>query len=148
MIGTNCKLMNGSKGRIFIKYCLVASIILIALLVASCTVIPGGKECNAVVDGFLRAAAAKDVEAAYGLCVEEMTKEDIENLILGEHQYFAGYQDISMKGINVEYGDPYDYAEYSGEAKYSSGPTMWVEAELVKKGDEWRLLSIWITPSE
>ena len=41
-----------------------------------------------------------------------------------------------MKGIQVQYSDPYDYAEYSGEGKYSSGTTMWVEAELVKEGDE------------
>ena len=148
MIGTDCKLMNDSRGRVLVKYCFAASIILIALLVASCAIIPGGKECNAVVDGFMRAGAAKDVEAAYGLCVEDIAREDIENLILRQHQYFAGYQDISMKGINVQYSDPYDYGEYSGEAKYSDGRRMWVEAELVKVGQEWRLLSIWITPSE
>lgn len=138
--------MNNSRGKVFVKYCFAAPIILIALIVTSCTIIPGGKECNAAVDGFMRAAATKDVDAAYGLCIEEMAREDIENLILREHQFFAGYQDISMKSIHTEFKSGRTRSEYSGEAKYSDGRTMWVEAELVKRGDNWELVSIYVSP--
>jgi len=146
MIETRYKNKTRSGVKTFIKRLFIGSIVLMAVLVTSCGAIPGATECNTVVNSFMQAGAAKDVNAAYDLCVEEMAREDIENLILGQHQLFAGYQNISIKGINIEYKGARSFAEYSGEAKYSDGRTMWVEAELVKRGDNWELVSIWISP--
>jgi len=146
MIETRYKNKTTSGVKTFIKRLFTGSILLTAVLVTSCGAIPGATECNAVVDSFMQAGAAKDVNAAYDLFVEEMAREDIENLILEHHQYFAGYQDITMKSISVEYRDGYSFAEYGGEAKYADGKKRSVDAELVKLGDNWELLSIWISP--
>jgi len=146
MTENRCKNKATSRVKTFIKRLCIGSIVLIAVLVTSCGAIPGATECNTVVDNFMQAGAAKDVNAAYDLCVEEMAREDIEDLILGYPQYFTGYQDITMKSINVEYGEGRSFAEYNGEAKYSDGKKMWVDAELIKRGDNWELLSIWISP--
>lgn len=152
MLNTKYKFRNDLKAGKTIKHALVATIVLIALLVASCGVIPGAKECNATVDSFMRAAVTKDVDTAYGLFCEgakqTVTKKDIEDFVLGEYQLFEGYQDVTMKGIDVHYSGEGDTAEYNGEAKYADGSTAWIEAELVKEGDEWKLWGIWITPSE
>ena len=146
MIETRCNDRIWSRVKMFIKCFLIGSIVLTAILVTSCGAIPGATECNTVVNSFMQAAAAKDVDAAYDLCVEEMARDDIENLILGQHQFFAGYQDISMKGISIKSEGGRRFAEYSGEAKYSDGRTMWVEAELLKRGDNWKLVSIYVSP--
>ena len=146
MIETKCNDRTWSRVKMFIKYFFIGPIVLTAVLVTSCSAIPGATECNTVVNSFMQAAAAKDVDAAYDLCVEEVVRDDVENLILGQHQLFAGYQDISMKGINISYSGGRNSAEYSGEAKYSDGQTMWVEAELLKRGDNWKLTSIYVSP--
>ena len=146
MIETRYKNKTTSGVKKFIKRLFIGSILLMVVLVASCGAIPGATECNEVVDSFMKAGAAKNVNAAYDLFVDEMAREDIEDLILGYHQYFAGYQDITMTSISVEYREGRNYAEYGGVAKYADGKTMSVDAELVKRGDNWELTSIWISP--
>jgi len=146
MIETRYKRKTTSGVKMFIQRLFTGSILLTAVLVTSCGAIPGATECNAVVDSFMQAGAAKNVNAAYDLCVEEMAREDIENLILEYHEYFAGYQDITMKSISTEYRGGHSFAEYGGEAKYADGKKRSVDAELVKLGDNWELLSIWISP--
>ena len=146
MIETGCNLKTWLRVKKLIKYFLIGSIVLTAVLVTSCGAIPGATECNTVVDSFMQAAAAKDVDAAYDLCVEEMERVSIENLVLGQHQFFAGYQEISMKSINVSSSGGRNFAEYSGQATYADGRTMWVEAELLKRGDNWELTSISVSP--
>ena len=112
---------------------------------ASCSAIPGADECNAVVDSFMKAAAQKDVDSAYNLCVEEMAYEDIENLVLEDSEFFAGYQNIKMKGINIEYKENHNYAEYEGEAYYSGDQVRSVEAELILRGENWEIVSIYVS---
>lgn len=146
MIETGNAIKTWLGEKLLIKGFFIISIVLVSFLVASCSAIPGATECNTVVDSFMQAGAAEDVDTAYDLCVEEMAREDIENFILKQNQFFAGYQSISMKGISVEYGSGRSFAEYNGEAEYLEGRTMWVEAELVKRGDDWKLASIHISP--
>ena len=135
-----------SATRLFVCCFLLFSFVFISLLGVSCSAIPGADECNAVVDSFMKAAAQKDVDTAYNLCVEEMAYEDIESLVIDGNQFFAGYQDIKMKSINIEYEGNRDYAEYSGEAYYSGDKVMRVESELIKRGEEWQIVYISVSP--
>jgi hypothetical protein len=70
MIETRYKNKTTSKVKTFTKRLLIVSIVLIAVLVASCGAIPGATECNTVVDSFMQAGAVKNVNAAYDLCVD------------------------------------------------------------------------------
>jgi len=144
-----------SKNRAF-KNHFIGFIALTALLSASCAAIPGATECNTVVDSFMEAAAAKDVDTACTLLptpVSEANRKDIEEFILNNYVLFEDYQDIKMQGISVNYnvysaeGDEVDIAEYSGEVKYAGGFGGWVEAELMKQGEEWKLTNIWVDVS-
>jgi hypothetical protein len=134
------------RKKSFFLTCLVTVILAFVLFFgASCSAIPGADECNAIVDNFMKAAAQKDVDTAYSLCVEEMAWEDIESLVLEDNQFFAGYQNIKMKGINVEYEDNRSYAEYEGEAYYSGDIIRSVEAELILRGENWEIVSIYVS---
>ena len=90
----------------------------------------------------MKAAAARDVDTAYSLFVEGVARKDVEKLVLENSAYFSGYEDTSVRGINIEYVGP-DFAEYKGTAKYSDGRKIAIAAALVKVEDSWKLVSIW-----
>ena len=142
---TNINSIKRRKNRFFLTYFITGLLAFVFFVSASCSAIPGADECNAVVDDFMKAAARKDVDAAYGLCVEEMAWEDIENLVIEGNQFFAGYQNIKMKGINIEYKEDRSYAEYEGEAYYSGDKIRPVEAELILRGENWEIVSIYVS---
>lgn len=83
-----------------------------------------------------------DVDTAYSLFIEGVARKDIEKLVLENSHYFKDYEDVSMKGINIEYFGP-DFAEYKGTAKYSDGKRIGIVAALVKVEDDWKLVSVW-----
>lgn len=96
------------------------------------------------------AAADKDIDAACA-CVaqEERARKDLEDLILNNYVLFEGCQQVKMRGINVHFSQKEgDTAEYSGEATYAGGFEGWVEAELAKVGEEWKLTWIDIRVSQ
>jgi hypothetical protein len=130
--------------RTLTKQSLIVLIALTAffLLSTSCSVVPDVTGCNTVVDSFMKASEARDVDTAYGLFIEGVARKDIEKLVLENSNYFSGYEGISMRGINIEYIGP-DFAEYKGTAKYSDGKRIGVEAALVKVEDKWKLVSVW-----
>ena len=133
------------KKRLLLTVFVAGLLLCVFVFCASCSAIPGADECNAVVDSFMKAAAQKDVDSAYSLCVEEMAREDIENLVLEDNEFFAGYQNIKMKGINIEYKENRSYAEYEGEAYYSGDIIRSVESELILRGDNWEIVSIYVS---
>jgi hypothetical protein len=136
----------GKVAKLFI----VLSLIIVGLLASSCGAIPGAKECDAVVNSFMTAAAAKDADSAYDcMCSGAATQEDVESFIQNRYDLFQGFQEVKMRCIEVHYSETEgDTAEYQGEAGYSRDFTTWVEAELVKEDDEWKIWGITITPSE
>lgn len=144
MISTTYDFKNKSKVGTLIKYCLIVSVALFVLLATSCALIPGGKECNAVVDSFMEAAAAKDIDTAFALTVPGATRKGVEDFILGEHYLFEGYQDVKMRGIEVHWSEEGNTAEYVGEAQYVGGFKRGLEAWLVKSGEEWKITRIWV----
>ena len=133
------------KKRLLLTTLITGLLLCVLVFGASCSAIPGADECNAVVDSFMKAAAQKDVDSAYSLCVEEMAWEDIENLVLEDNEFFAGYQNIKMKGINIDYKENRSYAEYEGEAYYSGDKIRSVEAELILRGENWEIVSIYVS---
>lgn len=145
MVG-NIGLNRSIRPERLVGYWFILSIILLGL-VASCSLIPGGKECDAVVKSFMEAAAAKDIDTAYGTMDPSVHKKEVEELILDKYYLFEGYQHVKMRSINVQFGKPHDTAEYAGEIGYTGGLEGWVEAELVKRGDEWKLTYIWVEVS-
>ena len=134
-----------NKKRLFLAVFVTGLLLGVFFIGTSCSAIPGADECNAVIDSFMKAAAQKNVDSAYSRCVEEMAWEDIESLVLEDNQFFAGYQNIKMKGINVEYEDNRRYAEYEGEAYYSGDIIRSVEAELILRGENWEIVSIYVS---
>ncbi|MFC2024416.1 hypothetical protein ACFLTJ_02415 [Chloroflexota bacterium] len=135
-----------SKTRTLTKQSSIVLIALTALFLfgTSCNIIPDVTGCNTVVDNFMKAGAAKDIDTAYSLFVEGVARKDVEKLVLENGDYFDGYEDISMRGINIEYIGP-DFAEYKGKAKYYDGKRIGVGAALVKVENEWKLVSVWFT---
>ena len=133
------------KKRLLLTVFVTGLLLCVFVFCASCSAIPGADEYNAVVDSFMKAATQKDVDSAYSLCVEEMAREDIENLVLEDNEFFAGYQNIKMKGINIEYKENRSYAEYEGEAYYSGDIIRSVESELILRGDNWEIVSIYVS---
>ena len=136
----------GKAAKLFI----VLSLIIVGLLASSCGAIPGAKECDAVVNSFMTSVAAKDVDSAYAcICSGAATLEGMESFIQNRYDLFQGFQEVKMRGIDVHYSETEgDTAEYQGEAQYSRDFTTWVEAELIKEGDEWKIWGIMITTSE
>ena len=131
-----------SKTRTLTKRCFIVFVCLTALLGTSCSVIPDATQCSTVVDSFMKAAASRDVDTAYSLFLEGVVRKDVEILVLENSGYFSGYEDISVRGINIEYVGP-DFAEYKGTARYSNGKKIAIAAALVKVEDDWKLVSIW-----
>ena len=127
--------------RMLAKRYFILLIALAALLSASCSVIPDATQCGMVVDSFMKAAAVRDVDTAYSLFVEGVAREDVEKLVLENSDYFSGYQDISVRGLNIEYVGP-DFSEYKGTARYSDGKRIEVGDRMVILGtrDQLRFL--------
>lgn len=151
MTGAIKGLEHSSKPKIFTWYCLIVSILILAMAVASCGLIPGGKESHAVVKSFMEAAAAKDIDTAVNLFpspATEALRKDIEEFILDNYVLFEGYQDVKMQSINVQFSDKGDTAEYGGDVTYAGDFKGWVEAELVKVGEDWKLTWINVEVSQ
>ncbi len=53
-----------------------------------------------------------------------------------------------MRNINVQFSEKGDTAEYGGEVQYVGGFEGWVDAELVKLGEEWKLTYIEVDVSQ
>ena len=102
------------------------------------------------MNSFMKAAAAKDVDGAYAcMCSRAATREDVESFVQNRYDLFQGFQEVKMRGVEVHYSETEgDTAEYQGEAEYSRDFATWVEAELIKEGDKWKIWGITITPSE
>lgn len=144
------RLERSSQYKQFIGYCLVVSMLILVVIITACGLIPGGKECDAVVKSFMEAAVAKDVDTACSLYLsplEEAKRKNIEQLILEYYVLLEGYQDVKMQNIEVQTGKLESTAVYGGEVTYAGGFKGWVYAELVKQGEEWNLTFVQISIS-
>ena len=149
--GARWGLERSSNAKRLAGYCLIVFTLILTVVVTSCGLIPGGKESNATVQSFMDAGAAKDIDSAYACFsspLGEELRKDIEELILGNYQLFEGYQEVKMQSINVQFSNKGDIAQYGGEITYASGFQGWVDAELVKVGEEWKLTGINIRISQ
>ena len=141
--GARCGLERSSNAKRLVGYCLIVLTLILTVVLTSCGAIPGGKECDATVNRFMLAAAAKDIDTACTLIPEgESEREDLEEFILNNYELFEGCQEVKMRSINVQFSEKGDTAEYGGKVEYIGGFEGWVEAELVKLGEEWKLTSI------
>jgi len=145
-----CGLERSSKVKRVAGCCLIVLTLILTVALTSCGLIPGGEECDATVNRFMLAAAAKDIDTACTLTPEgEAVRKDLEEFILNNYELFEGCQEVKMRSISVHFSEKEgDTAECSGEVKYAGGFEGWVEAELVKVGEEWKLTWINVEISE
>jgi len=131
-----------------IRYFIIgfSSSLLVTFLTGPHGLLPGATECYTVIERFMRAGMVRDVDAARGLCVAEMTRDHLENMIAANHQLFTGYQGISTRSIGVRHRGRRGFGNYCGEARYPGGRVVCVRACLVNRGDGWKLSSITISP--
>lgn len=108
-------------------------------------------EAKPVVAEFMEVAAVRDIDTACTLFaspVSETGRKNLEELILGSYELFEDYQGIKTRHIEFQWSKSGDTIVYSGEVQYLGGFKGWVDAELIKQGEEWKLISIWVEISE
>lgn len=148
--GTRCGLEHRSNAKRLVAYCLIVLVLIATVALTSCGIIPGGKECDTVVNRFMQAAAAKDIDTMCTLVPDgEAERKELEEYVLGNYELYEGCQEVKMQSINVLFSEKKgDTAKYGGEVAYAGGFEGWVEAELVKLGEEWKIISIYIDVSQ
>ena len=112
---------------------------------------------EAVIDEFMRAMMARDVEAAYGLFSTRAQRQtpisSVEEMAEGgNYPLFEGYQSTSVDNIEITVGFNTDQdlpqgtvAEITGSLVYEGGFTGTVTAVLEQENNKWRLHNINIT---
>ena len=134
-------------GAAIVGLCIVIAGVL--MIQAAQTLSTDSPAIQQVTDEFMRAAASKDVDAAYQIFAEEARAQfpiaDVEKLITDMPVLFDNYQSISMTKFNVEsettLKSTRTSAQVAGTVTYSDG-TGTFEAQLLKVNDRWQLVHI------
>ncbi len=114
---------------------------------------------EAVIDEYMAAMAAGDVQRAYALfsprAKRQMTVTDIEQLMRGDaYMAFQGYQSVIVEGhlvrtvIDTNSNSPQGVvAQITGAIQYEDGTEGSLAAILERNAGQWRLFNIRVTPS-
>lgn len=108
--------------------------------------ITGVDEGEAVVEQFLQAGRASDIEGAIALTVDPRgMRGEVENLIEDNRYLFEGFQNAKTAGweFSKETGRD-DTLELEGELVYESDPKGRFSAVLLKQEGTWKIASLWI----
>jgi hypothetical protein len=128
----------------FVIY-LVGVVILIVGGVGTCTGI--SREfagVQLVIDEFMEAGQARDVEAAYACCsTHGYSQEGIADYIESNYdRVFAGYERLNISGLAEVSSGGITSCDVSGVVIYTGDESLQFQASLVKSNDIWRITHI------
>ena len=98
-----------------------------------------------VIEDFMEAGAAGDVEAAYACWSTGATTEQrIRELVENNRDLFEGYKGLSISNSSVRSTAGITRADVGGAISYTDGRRLPFDARLVKENDVWKLTGIQI----
>ena len=104
---------------------------------------------KSVITEFMKAGAARNVEAAYACCsLQSAAKEEIAGLIGSSSNVFAGYERLTIGGLQAQSDGGSTEACVSGAIIYTGGKRMPFKASLVKENDVWKIINMQIGSTE
>ena len=102
-------------------------------------------DVKSVIMEFLKAGAARNVEAAYACCSPQSpAKEEISKLIERSRDVFAGYERVNISSWSGRSDGGISEAYVKGAIIYTVGQRLPLEAHLVKENDVWKIIDIQI----
>jgi len=125
----------------------IGSVVVTGMLIGMVVHMVGqlSSEVKPVIDGFMEAGAARDVEAAYACwSPQSVTEEEIAELIENTYDVFAGYERLTISSWSERSGGGTTACYGSGDVIYAGGHSLPLETSLQKESGVWKIVGIQI----
>ncbi len=103
---------------------------------------PEEASCQQAVDGYLKAALAQNVDAAFKyISPGAYTTQEIADSLAEARQFYDGYDNVETTNFKVDESKDPKEAEYRGTVWYEGGFKGWIFADMVEKDGTWLIYS-------